>query len=287
MFALIPQQQLGIFVSYNTDSASDGFATTGEELLRTITDRLSPPTTPPTLSTPGSAHRLAGEYLSLVANHSTVLAAQGLLQAISVTAPDDHTLVVHVPSGPLRFTEVEPLLFRSDQGELLAFREGSPIHAFLSSDPTRAYERLPWYRSPTLNLNVLQLGLLALLTVPFAATGGWLLQRIRRRPPTETRTAARWSRAILLTDALLAYAVVTAALTTDGTTLLSGRPTPLLLLPALTAAMVVLTQIALVQTVLAWRKGFWTLPARLHHTTVTVLTTALLLSAHTWNLDGW
>lgn len=287
LLAVFPQQQLGIFVSYNTDSASDGFATTGEDLLRAVADRLSPPITPPTLSTVGSAHRVAGEYLSLVADHSTILAAQGLLQTISVTAADDRTLVVHVPTGPVRFVEIAPRLFRSNQGELLAFQPGDPVHAFLSSDPTRAYERLPWYRSATLNLDVLQLGLLALLTVPLAAIGGWLLRRIRRRPATETRPAARWSRRVLLTDALLALGAVAAALTTDGTALLSGRATPLLLLPALTAAMATLTLTALAQTALAWHRRFWALPARLHHTTVTILTTASLLSAHTWHLTGW
>jgi CubicO group peptidase (beta-lactamase class C family) len=287
LLALFPDQHLGIFVSYNTDSATNGFTTTGEDLLRTIADHLSPPITPQPLGTGGSALRVAGEYLSLVADHTSVLAAQGLLQGIPVEATDDRTLIVHTPSGRIRFVEIEPLLFRSDQGELLAFREGDPAHAFLSSDPTRAYERLPWYQSTTLNLDLLQIGLLALLSVPLAATGGWLLRLARRRPATTTRAAARWARRVLLTDALLAVAAVTTFATTDRTALLSGQPTPLGLLPALTGGMTILTAAALVQTLLAWRGHFWTVPARVHYNTVAILTTGLLLSAHTWHLTGW
>ena len=106
--------------------------------------------------------------------------------------------------------------------------------------------------------------------------------RGRRDVPRSPRLAL-WSAAALL----IAFVVVVVGALADPMEIVFGIPRSLLFALALPIGAAILTAVSLGFALVAWRRRYWRLPARLYHTVVALAAAALLAVLWYWNLLGY
>ncbi len=112
LLLLLPDQNLGVFVAYNSAGASD---LTNQHLgfQRAFFDHYYPapavePIQPPT-DFAERAGRFVGGYRETMRSYTTLLKVAALFNPAEVTDPGNGTLLFTTPYGEWRFVEVEPL----------------------------------------------------------------------------------------------------------------------------------------------------------------------------------
>ncbi|HEU5208311.1 MAG TPA: serine hydrolase domain-containing protein, partial [Longimicrobiales bacterium] len=287
--ALIPEDGVGVFVSYNTDTGGE---VSFSAFMQAFLDHYYPSTPPPVVLTDEhreQASRVAGTYQFNRMSYTTWQKAAGLMGGVKVSADEEGALVVGLLGEPMRMVPVGPLLYREELGhELLAFEEdedGAVTHAFIGSAPMMVLERLSWFQSPTLHQV-----LLILCAVIFVAT---IIAAVRRffrkrwghvRPEDELR-----GRSLIVGIAVLdvAFLVALGVLASDFWALLSPPFTDLQLALALPVIAGLLTIAAIVVAVRHWRSGAGTRGARITYSVVIATSLVFMWSLNMWNLLGW
>lgn len=286
---LIPEDDVGVFVSYNTDTGGEiSFAA----FLSTFLDHYYPSMPPPVVLTDEDreqAERVAGTYQFNRMSYTTWQKAAGLAGAVSVAVDEEGALLVNLMGDALRMVPVGPLLYREELGhELLAFQEdesGAITHAFIGSAPMMVLERLAWFQTPALH----QL-LLGLCGVIFLATIIAAVRRFFRRhwghARPEDELSGRW---LIVGIAALnvAFLVALAVLASDFWALLTSPFTDLQIALALPVIAGLLTIAAIVVAVRHWRSQAGTRGARITYSVVIAASLVFLWSLNMWNLLGW
>lgn len=282
--ALIPSEHLGLFVSYNTNTARELnlFAFLGQFLDHYY------PSTPPVVALPpdakAQAEHVAGEYAFLRRSYTTYQKVGDLEGAVHVEADEDGKLRMHSPFGDTELVPVGPLLYRDAHGDdLVAFR--SDGHAFLGSVPVIALERVPWRESHEMHYAILGAAGVAFVLTLFAAAG----RKLRRWFGTPRPEDPLPGRGLLLAAVLanVVFAVAFLAIASDTTALVTSPMTGLkiaLVLPVLGGVFALASAFAAVRQ---WRTRAGTLCARLRYDATVVLALLFTWSLHTWNLLGW
>jgi CubicO group peptidase (beta-lactamase class C family) len=300
--ALLPEQDVGIFVAYNSYGNGGDFAE--YELVEAFLDRYYPEPPPPPLEPSGegasrNAERLAGSYRITRSNHTGFEKVLTLLTGARVTANEDGSITTtggylsrDLEDTEQRWVEVKPLLFRAeDRNEYVAFREdGRALYLSGDADPTVAYEKLTPYEAPRLHLGLLagSMGILLLTAVAWPA-GAMIARRYRRRygkpggePGGDTRMVHRtrilaW--AVCALDLLFVIGVALVFSNLEETLAYGASPSLIAIrtLPLLSAA---LTAGVLVCALLAWKRRYWGVFGRLHYSLVALsaLTFVVLLA---------
>lgn len=228
-----------------------------------------------------------------------------------VVANPDGSLTTHgmylsrdLGKSEQRWVKVAPTTFRSEDGdERIVFRKpGSEVPTYLASDadPTSVYERLPFYETPRLHIGLLagSLAVLVLSTLAWAAWATISWWRRRRNRKLHGKHQGKWEidgatrRARLLASAVSVLAVVfvmgLVAILSNAESILGYGASPILVgvltVPILISA---LSAGVLVYAALAWARGNWSLPGRLHYSLVALSTlTFVSLLAH-YDLIGY
>jgi len=295
-FLLLPNQNLGIFVVYNSEGGEDltlqhlGFQ-------RVFFDHYYPapavePIQPPADFVERAGH-FVGNYRSTEGSYSTIEKVLGLFGAFEISNPGDGTLLLNMSGLEFRFVEVEPLYFRQVDGPFgLTFREddrGRITHMFTDLTPMWSFERLSWYETPAFNMGLALVSVLIFLSMIPGALIHFILdrrQRGDRKPASRGAHVAYW---IILGISLLNLLFVVG-------TVLWGEPNmvPLFggtyiykIVLGLGVLSALLTVGALVYTVLAWRDGYWGIASRVYYSLVTVAAVAFVWFLNYWNLLGW
>ena len=289
---LVPAADLGIFISVNGNFRGPFYRT----FANTLADRYFPGPEPTLLEAPddfaGRASLYAGTYLPNRRIRGTILKLGEFLGAIRVTANDDDTLTVSFLAGedPIRLAEVEPDLFREQEGEIdaafLRDERGRVRHLALEE---HAFDRIPLYRSPL--VHAILAGITLLLFV--GTLGGWTIgagaRMVAGGSASPVSLPARTvASAVCLLDAVALIGIALVLRQTDLFELLyESIPTSLkqqLLLP------LVSLPLTLALPYSAWRgfpaSGQATL-ARLHYGVLTGAAFLFLAMAHYWNLLGF
>jgi CubicO group peptidase (beta-lactamase class C family) len=287
--ALIPSENVGVFVSYNTD--------TGRELslgrfLHALLDHYYPP--PPGPVAPGGdaraqAARVAGEYLSNRMSYTTFQKATGLTGAVRIRANGDGSLRMVSSLGDMRLVPIEPLLYREELGtELVAFKvDGSNrvTHAFVGSLPMMALERVPWYESPRLHSMLLGLAVLVFASTVWAAVGRVIRRRFGRPRPEDALRGRSF--VVCLAIVNLAFVISLIGLTADPSAVLTRPAMGLNVALALPIIGSALTVVAAFISVWQWWAGAGMRAARVRYLTVIVIAGAFAWSLSRWNLLWW
>lgn len=289
--ALVPSENLGVFVSYNTDTAG-AQSLAPLPFLRTFLDHYYP-TLPPQVTAgadaPAQARRVAGEYQFNRMSYTTFQKAFGLTEAVAIRANGDGSLRMVSARGDMRLLPVGPLLYRDELGaELIAFKANEPgpaTHAFVASLPMMALERVSWHQSARLHWIILGVG-----GVTFAAIARAALERVIRRrrggPSTRNPLPGR-SLIVWLALANLAFIVTFVLLMADPIVMMTRPATGLMIALAFPVAGAALTVPAAVAAVRHWTNGLGTRAARIRYGAVVVVALLFIWSLSQWNLLGW
>jgi len=295
LLLLLPDQHLGIFVSYNSAGGAD---LTNQHLgfQRAVFDHYypAPPVEPiqPPADFAERAGKFAGSYRLTRTSYTTLEKVNELMGGtVDIRNSGDGTLTFATPWGDWRFVEVQPLYFQQVDGPFsIVFREDERsqiTHMFTSITPQFAFEKLNWYEMPGFNMALLLACVLVFLSIIPVA----IIRVVRnRRMGADRQPVPRGARAALW---IIVGICVLNLLFVAGT-LLWGNPRPLfgvslnykivLGLGVLSAG---LTAGALVYTVLAWKNKTWGIAARVYYTLVTVAAVAFVWFLNNWNLLGW
>ncbi len=287
-FVMLPERNVGFFVSYNTDTG----ARLREELFEVLLDRYYPaldaPEVKPAAEFDDVISRYAGSYGGIRYSY-TSLAKLGALFGVATVSADGDALVVSGGEFARRFVEVEPRIFREVDGQSsLAFREdaaGHITHLFLANSPAVALVRLPWSETPLFNL-LLVAGCLA---VCVSALVGWPILAFAMRGTGVGAGRSRGSRraswlawiACLLIVVLFSLGIVAF---NEPEEVAFAVPPLLGGLLWLTPIIAALAALLLVCTALAWKNRYWRLSGRLHYTVVFVAVAAFVWFLAHWNL---
>ena len=286
---LLPSENTGIFVSYNTDRGGQlSFGPFVEAFL----DHYYPAPTP-VVAFPSDAveeaRRVAGVYQANRMSYTTWQKAAALAGGTTVGADKDGALLIGSSGELERYVPVGPLLYREALGhEMVSFKadsSGQVDHAFMSNAPMMAFIKVPWYGAPKLHLFIL--GLATVVFVGVIVAGARRLFRRWFGDPLPGDAMPGRGFLVGLALANVAFVVALGILISNIEALLLGSGTGMkvaLVFPVIGA---ILTIVALVVAVLQWRKGTGTKSFRIRYDIVVALALLFMWSLNYWNLLGW
>jgi hypothetical protein len=297
LLLLLPDQNLGVFVTYNSKGSGELTAQhTGFQ--KAFFDHYYPAPAAAAIQPPADlkrAGRFVGNY-RYSSSPSTTLAklveiAGG--NTVEIRDPGDGTLLFVLEGSELRFVQVEPLYFRQVDGPFSAvFREngkGRITSMFTDTMPQYGTVKQRWYQTPNFNRALLLVCvLISLSMIPVAA-----IRLIRdrhlsgdRKPTSRGARAALW---IILGISILNPLIV--AGTVWGMfgmqNELIGPPLIMEIALGLGLVSTAMTVGALVYATLAWKNRYWGIAARAYYTLVTVAAVAFVWFLNHWNMLGW
>jgi CubicO group peptidase (beta-lactamase class C family) len=296
---LLLDQQLGIFVVYNSLGARAGQLTDQHMgFQRAFFDHYYPAPAAAPIQPPADFAKRVGKFVGLytLTNNHTTTAEKviGLFGAAKISAPGDGTLLAPIQGGVYRFVEVEPLYFRQVDGPFaLVFREddkGRITYAFTDLVPEYALVKLDWYETPGFHMALaLSCVLIFLSMIPVAVIRFIRNRRLggNRRPASRGARTADWIiQAICLLNLLFLVGVALKFPPVQPSELHSlSRITKITLgLGVLSALLTVAT---LVYVVLAWKDGYWGIAFRVYYTLMTIAAVAFVWFLNYWNWLGW
>ncbi len=292
---LLPEQNLGLFVSYNTYGAD----TLVDQLILSFMNHYYPVGQESAVLPTDAATRaiaFTGSYRLTRSSYTTAEKVKGLIMYLDVTAASDGAL--RIEQTQTRLVPVAPLLFRDDTyGMPVVFRQeasGNITHLLIGNRPDQTFEKLSWFEAPTFHYGLLLICALLFLSVIVGAVAGWFIGRFWRKSASQQpglARAARWLLALIAVLNLLALidftvvfvggygALADAVLKGDASSL--NFPLLLWLIAAIATVGV------LVFTVLAWKNHYWSTLASAHYTLVTLAALAFIWFLDYWNLLGW
>ena len=287
--ALIPSENVGVFVSYNTDTGGElSFGPFLTQFLDHYYPAPPPPTVLPAIAR-AQAKLVAGEYAFNRRSYTTFQKALGLVGDITVSASDSGVLNLHSGLGDMRLVPVGEMLYREELGDnLVSFKaegKGPADRGFLGIAPMMVMDRVSWYELPKLHWVVLGGGVLVFLSTLFAAGRRAVRRRLGAARP-EDALPWRW---LLILTALLDVVFLIAVGTVLGTSggLLENPLTGLKIALALPVIAALLTLGAIGATVVQWRTGAGTRGARLRYAATVLVAVLFTWSLNVWNLLGW
>ena len=195
LLCLLPEAGVGIFVSCNRDDLK-----LRDDLVKAFLDHYYPAAeSAPFPAAPADFARRAGLFTGYYRynrySRSTIEKPIAAVEQLRISDRGDGTLLIEIPAalqdvlGDIRLVEVEPLLFRRDDGDrYAAFRmdsEGRITHLALNVlGGAFVLEKVKWFESMPvqagLTLGFLGVFACALLALPVAA----IVRRFRHRPRT-------------------------------------------------------------------------------------------------------
>jgi CubicO group peptidase (beta-lactamase class C family) len=290
LFAMIPEQKVGLFLSYNTDRAGGA----REEVLDAFLDRYFPgppePRSRTTTADVASLKRFEGEYSGSRHSETTYAKLVLLLQPFTVHANDNGTLTAGFRGEPRRYVPEGPLVFRELDGRRkLLFHEdeqGNISQVYMADVPAAAMIRETGVNQPRYHQGLVAVcGLMFLSAFLF-----WPVLAFTRRGAKSTRFRRSFLSGLI---SLVGWLLSAAALIFLGALVwglrepeqvVYGTPRELeyaLLVPQVCVG---LAGIALLGSIVAWSRGYWRFSGRVHYSLVAFAGLGFAWFLFYWNL---
>ncbi|WP_046468358.1 serine hydrolase domain-containing protein [Allosalinactinospora lopnorensis] len=292
IFALVPEENVGVFVATNGDGdPPDPAEDVPTLLLEEFFAEFLPSQADPASSSAEAAdvpeRDYSGTYRTTWASRSGPESLFSLLDHVTVRQSGDGTLAISGAGAGQHWLPVEPGVFAAEDGsDRVTFIEddGTVTGLGFDSNVTQNYQRVAWHAHPATHLGVVAAGLLLMVSMlGWSATA--LVRRLRGQRSRRCR-AASGARLLAGATGLVCLGftgmMVSLAGREDVLNVLIGVRSPLLVAPLTVAAALALGVLAC--AALAWRHAWWGLAGRVHYSLVTVGLVAFLGFAYHHNL---
>jgi CubicO group peptidase (beta-lactamase class C family) len=291
LFALLPNANVGVFVSYN----SGGGSIARDTFLQAFMDRYFPAATRAQTTTLAGfnqrAEQISGSYLPTRRSYTTFQKLFNPLFTVNVsTAGAGHLVISGGGTQTFTVVEVAPWVFQQVDGQQkVIFHPGSDGTTMLvSSAPFEAFARDAWYDTPTLHFLLLLVCVLLLLSAVVFWPLGFLRRARFQRMSGGLRARLLHVLAGIVSGLdLLFIAGLAFILVSNPASLEFSVPPMLIALLTLALISSVLTVGVVLSLVLVWWKHFWTPGQRIHYTLVALAALAFVGELAYWNLLGF
>jgi hypothetical protein len=300
LLALIPEENTGLFVSFN----GDGGAYARDDILQRFLLHYYPAPAGKAgnfSGSSGNAARCAGTYQPVRRSYSSFRKFVMTAPQVVLKTAGNGSLLLADKSGDILLIETGPLVFsRTDADFLLSgdyvFIEkdkGMIQEYYLSNVPFDAYERVLWYET-----RVFSYFLLYFCCSVFLSVSVWparfMISRFSKsgkEPVPERYSGARRATGIAATLNLvfffvLMFLIIKLDLVRE-TLYSSSVPPVIIVLLAIPVVTSVLTVYAAVYSVLVWKYHLWDCADRVHYTAVAIALVAFVWWTYEWNLLGF
>jgi CubicO group peptidase (beta-lactamase class C family) len=290
--ALIPDKNVGWFVSYNTSPGGSR-----EQLFHAFLNRFYPASSPlaelkPAADALKRLKKVSGVYGMTRMSYTKYEKITSLLMQIKVAPTKEGTLLVNIPGDVRQYVELEPLVFREVGGQSkIIFKEddrGRVTVAFAGDVPHMALLKLKWYEQPIFHYFIIGFCVLFFIIAAIGWPVAALSRKICRRKVEghPAPRAARWL-AGLMSGCFLVFLVLMAASFSDIYEAMFGVPLLFKIGLAFPLVAAVLAIGVLAFTLLAWGKKYWYGCRRLTYTMILVAAVVFLWVLYFYNLLGW
>ena len=293
---LLPDQNLGIFVAYNSREVGD-LTVQHAGFQRAFFDHYYPaPVLEPNRQPVGSTEQLdrfVGYYGESSSPQSSFAKIFGLFGGYNIKNPGDGTLTLSVKGFEFSLIEQESLYFQQVDGPFhMLFTEddkGRITHMYTDLMPQYTLIKQDWYETPGFNQSLLMGTSLVFLTLlPMA----WIRRLWNRRSGTPQKSNSRGARVafglmlgISLLNLLIVFCMVSGLM--GLTNELLDPPLIIRIVLGLSILSALLTPTALVSCVLAWKRSYWGVVFRTYYTFLTCAALAYVWFMYYWNMLGW
>ncbi len=301
---LLPDHRLGFYLVYST-SSDEQSAAFRELLAQKFMDHYYPTPTKFTLPQPPTgfqqrADRFVGIYRPNQYARSTLEKITVLPQQIQITNPGNGTLQLQLGMGGsnIKLVEVQPLLFRAEDGTYVAFYQDATDQitrlAFATvsiSDPGGA-ERIAWYENGLLQLALVAGGLLIFLSRCIGIILGKPRRYLQRRSqkkevsPVPRLAGISWWLADVVSILVVISPILLLVWLLTNTRVFGIPPVVSLVLSLLLIASI-LGVVLVVCAFIAWWRRYWSLATRLYFSLLALTAFGMIPFLNYWNLLGF
>jgi CubicO group peptidase (beta-lactamase class C family) len=285
---ILPEQNIGMFVSYNTGPTLQFSAR--DDLLKVFMERYYParlPVVKPPADFKERAAKFAGSYRVIRHNYTKNERMFAMLGSLSVAPTEDNTLVIASSGAPVasQFVEVKPNLFRKvDDQEFIYFpEENGKVTGFEWPFPFHAVYKVKWYDSSGLHGLIAGFAVLCFVVAVVSALRNW---KADRAAPEGARLARRLAALLSVLYAVFLVLLV-ATFARDTEELLYGWPATFKIALAMPLLAIPLTLGVLYFAWRGWQSGWWTRYGRFQYSAIALGCTAFLWSLYYMNLVGY
>jgi hypothetical protein len=289
LLALLPEEQTGIYISYNSDPGLQ----TRDAFLRAFMDRYFPGKPISIISPPADfASRMASYIGFYETSRKACTTYEKVFASILAVQPGpDNTLrIPDLASWNMSdaWIEVRPFLMQNARtGECAVFRKdvlGDDLYAAIGNWPIEILIKLPWYGGPLFKFGLLGFSLITSLFTVIAAIVTKLIS-LRKRKAGQCSTwparLARWIALLLcvLTVILIAIILMVFIVGLEHTSSISEA-----VINVLPWVIAILTTIVTLLAGFAWCKRWWELIGRIHYSVIVLASLGLLWFEIYWRL---
>ena len=278
---LVPEHDLGIFLSYNSSRGRMAQFAFAEAFF----EHYFPHDSAPALSLEGEElKRFTGTYRSTLINLTTPEKFNNLMQSMIVRLGDNGNLQIFSLVMPPM--EVEPLgegLFRDvNSGERVVITERDGLrHVFVENWPDHAFTEIAWYETPQFHVLLLLVALFVFLSVIMAAARS---AYVHRRLGGTPKPFERWARITAFVMSLVFAAFIVARVVSMIVGTGFGTPVYLTVITTALPVAVILAFVTVIFAVFAWSRRAWGVGARLHYSLVALVGLGLVGQLTYWNM---
>ena len=284
VLALVPDENLGFFVNYNSDEGLPAVSEFYYAILNAYLPGQKTSAPAPAEILPAAPFNLAGEYRSTrsVYNHVERISSFPGKGNFQILLTPDQSISI----AGQTFYEIEPSVYSTQDGTvtLVFHQEGKSVDMHSSGNPLFAYERLSWYETSIFNLVVFIACYMLLMTVILASLIGIFLRNRGSRGGSRLPRVARIWAFLISASFLLVPLAVTLYMKAD-----FKSPFPIYMVIVL--AIILVTSILVVGpvifTLMAWLRRYWSFAGRLHYTLITVAMLGMVWLMYYWRLLGF
>jgi len=305
LLCLLPEENVGFYIVLSARQGG-AYQDLRRKFMQAFLDRYYPATQSFSLPAPPPdfaqrAERFTGLYHPNLFPHTTVETIANMGADTRVSANEDGTLTVALPplgAKTFRVVEVEPMLFRSEDGFYFAFgadEQGNITRLDMSGsivDPV-SFERLKWYESGTLHAVLAAIGFFVFLSFCFVTLVGFVLRLFRkskqREPSTSREPRLAWAAAFLVSALVILSPVLALVWYHIG----DPELRPYKVASTLYVSLGVLQFAALLGMTLpifalkSWKQGYWSLIRRIYFSAVAFAGLLMIPFFYYWNLLGF